>query len=1757
MASNFILNAQIRVVGPTHGNIRNIISQLNNSIGNVNSNVNININTSSINRATTAINRTAQAVRHAKDSFESFGDQAALAIKRFGAFTFVTTGVFALTGAIRSAISEAIEFERQLIRVGQVTLRPTSQLGGLTGEIRRLSTGFGVSSRELLESSVVLSQAGISLDETTIALQALAKSDLAPTFDSINETAEGSVAIFSQFGITANELEGVLGSLNAVAGGFAVESGDLTTAIRRTGGAFKAAGGSLNELLALFTSVRATTRESAESIATGFRTIFTRLQRVRTINFLQQLGVDLLDDEGQFVGPMRAIEELSIALNSISSTDLRFSQIVEELGGFRQISKVIPLIQQYDVAQRALNVAVQGSESLTLAAGAAQEGLANKIQKVKEEFLEVVRAFSNNKTIRELTDIILGLASAFVKVARSLEEMTPLLISLGSIGIVRAGIPFARGFSGRFSRFNSGGMVPGTGNSDSVPAMLTPGEFVLTKEAVQRIGIGNLRRMNDVAKFNKGGLVGAGTLYNKGGLSALGAGALVILPSIADQLVGKFTELGESSDLVSDIFSSITKTGSQLLLSRTLIGSGINTQRDLVRDRRASIMQRRGEKINYINRRSDQAIADLNKNAPNLNGLNPIQRTLAQLQHQIKLDAVNMLRNRGVQGAKDNARNELRLERAKIEQLRKSEVSLNRFSTAVAATSLALNALGDIISRNATTPEGKSLGSAISTGSDAATSTAFFGAALLPTLTSLGVVTGPVGLAFTSLAAVTSGLTVGLSEYSRALAEEKENIAQADFGKTFRDLQDRVTRVSQSQSSVFREGVDIRSGVSDTRTRFIEAQGSGRDIITGQIEALLPELTTMANVVARGVESFDELERVMGTEVLDFLRDFGSFSFDEFKKSLEQTIESANRDKEVSDEVRDSLIRAAERLRDLEIISRITNDLGAKFSVLDSEMSNFANQLTNFAGNFSVFSQGDLINQFKSIGDFDRYGEVLGRSLSFLNNSVRNAGTEMTKDATEVARAATILPDILLGVSKQDPFSFGGENRLLNRLEDQLAEANIPKFIRDEIMKTAEFSIIGSEGDDTKLLSAITEDLIGTSEKMLNGFTQMFDTITNFNSLIETQLSRFADGLSARNAAELRGAEEANKVFDIFNNADQKLASLYGLSVDPRRIEDNFNRQFDTFAQGRQQDPNALANEILFRQARSRDLENQFNNTEGEARKAIINEIKNEELAISQLTQSLHLLADDSRSAASSFARLEAATRNAVGTRRLVDTQTFGSNDEIKKMTDSFRLIQAGISQQGGFQQIYQNEQARMMVGSFLNQFDPETQIGGFGGATIRDIQEQFSREAANLLASTPQEAQAFQEIINKAFNQGNEEIRARREYVAAINKAAQAQENISSIILQNSQTFEQALQDQWTNFITELRRTFAESQKADLESEKKSTEQTMKDNESRLNIAESIKNAFGFSQKSDNELNTLIEFVTGGGLDKLESERNTFGQFVDLQEAMKDFRIGISGFNEGRAYGGGNFAYGDATARSENSIVKGIADIINKSPKVFTDEAFTGVNEAQRGASKFLSDMQGEFSSLLGDDVAKTLVKNLIGNISSRNESFIDRADLLESIKNELGNILNTGYDDAEARLSAVEKQSGLDPDQLNQILNNNKLEKAIRSLEGGINTRKLEESNKNLQDEIDRLNKRILEYEQKGIAALDRNSNALENMPTEMLVNGTQTINVNVAGLDGGRLEGTVKDIASSVVLTALEKLRDKNDPGMKLPRGDEIVA
>jgi hypothetical protein len=110
---------------------------------------------------------------------------------------------------------------------------------------------------------------------------------------------------------------------------------------------------------------------------------------------------------------------------------------------------------------------------------------------------------------------LLGIANAFIKVAESIKPLLPLIAAFAAVKLTRGLGTFVSGIGaglrgknqgGKIHAFASGGFVPGTGNRDTVPAMLTPGEFVIRKSSVNKIGTGTLTAMN-AKGYKDGGLV--------------------------------------------------------------------------------------------------------------------------------------------------------------------------------------------------------------------------------------------------------------------------------------------------------------------------------------------------------------------------------------------------------------------------------------------------------------------------------------------------------------------------------------------------------------------------------------------------------------------------------------------------------------------------------------------------------------------------------------------------------------------------------------------------------------------------------------------------------------------------------------------------------------------------------------------------------------------------------------------------------------------------------------------------------------------------------------------------------------------------------------------------------------------------------------------------------------------------------------------------------------------------------------------------
>lgn len=143
----------------------------------------------------------------------------------------------------------------------------------------------------------------------------------------------------------------------------------------------------------------------------------------------------------------------------------------------------------------------------------------NTISKIQQTSNQLAKDFSG-----AITDWITGAKSFGDAMKSVLQQLIAQLIQAAIYATIVAactggGGGFAARWKGAFGKaFASGGAVagPGTGTSDSVPAMLSNGEYVLNAQAVDRLGVPFLNGLNTgrLRGFASGGLAGSGGAYN-------------------------------------------------------------------------------------------------------------------------------------------------------------------------------------------------------------------------------------------------------------------------------------------------------------------------------------------------------------------------------------------------------------------------------------------------------------------------------------------------------------------------------------------------------------------------------------------------------------------------------------------------------------------------------------------------------------------------------------------------------------------------------------------------------------------------------------------------------------------------------------------------------------------------------------------------------------------------------------------------------------------------------------------------------------------------------------------------------------------------------------------------------------------------------------------------------------------------------------------------------------------------------------------
>ncbi|MHA1954750.1 MAG: phage tail tape measure protein, partial [Candidatus Heimdallarchaeaceae archaeon] len=166
MAQAFNLTAQLQLQSPK--NVNQVVNDLRRQLKPIGIQVKLD-NTRNLATANRDLQNFSKNARQSNKNMSELNRTLQESARRFSVITIATGSFLALANSFKKSVKEAVAFERELVRISQVTGKTVRELSSLSEEVTRLGTSLGASSSDLLSVGRTLAQAGFAAEETTAA----------------------------------------------------------------------------------------------------------------------------------------------------------------------------------------------------------------------------------------------------------------------------------------------------------------------------------------------------------------------------------------------------------------------------------------------------------------------------------------------------------------------------------------------------------------------------------------------------------------------------------------------------------------------------------------------------------------------------------------------------------------------------------------------------------------------------------------------------------------------------------------------------------------------------------------------------------------------------------------------------------------------------------------------------------------------------------------------------------------------------------------------------------------------------------------------------------------------------------------------------------------------------------------------------------------------------------------------------------------------------------------------------------------------------------------------------------------------------------------------------------------------------------------------------------------------------------------------------------------------------------------------------
>lgn len=295
-------------------------------------------------------------------------------LKNVARFQISSSIMHGLIGGVQTAYGYAQDLNESLNNIRIVTGQSADQMAKFAKQANTTARNLNSTTLDYTNASLIYYQQGLSDSEVqertnvTLKMANVAR-------ESAETVSEQMTAIWNNFDDGSKSLEYYADVITALGAATASSSSEISAGLNKFAAVADTVGLSYENATAALATITATTRQSADTVGTGLRTLFSRLQGLslgetledgvdlnKYSKALKTVGVDALDAEGNLRRMDDVLEDLGERWGDLSKAQQ--TALAQTVGGVRQYTTLVALMDNWDFMKSNQQVAAGAEGTL-------------------------------------------------------------------------------------------------------------------------------------------------------------------------------------------------------------------------------------------------------------------------------------------------------------------------------------------------------------------------------------------------------------------------------------------------------------------------------------------------------------------------------------------------------------------------------------------------------------------------------------------------------------------------------------------------------------------------------------------------------------------------------------------------------------------------------------------------------------------------------------------------------------------------------------------------------------------------------------------------------------------------------------------------------------------------------------------------------------------------------------------------------------------------------------------------------------------------------------------------------------------------------------------------------------------------------------------------------------------------------------------------------------------------------------------------